>query len=185
MALYRQAAAADDPDAEYWLLYDVAFSYLIERFDSPVQERQVAQANRQFDALSGENPGASDVEQVLALDLLSPFALWRLTEAERLAGRPVLPLLLGGALLLEDFPPMWDEALRAANTELPGALAPIIGAIKRHCREEFISFLYEDDFVDVDFRTSVLAAFEQVPDVEDIPAVARAYESYDDETSSK
>jgi tetratricopeptide (TPR) repeat protein len=180
VVLYEAAVVEGGEGSEYWALYLVSFSYLIERFALPNQCRQPEAAERKFEALSMEEGDARALEEVLASDLLSPFALWRLTISERLAGKPILPLLLAGALLLERFAPMWDEAIRAANSELPAAIGPIISAIKRHCRDEFITFLYADDFVDDEFRTTVVAAFDETPDMPDQPVVIRAYETYDD-----
>ncbi|WP_414171933.1 hypothetical protein [Clavibacter tessellarius] len=175
--LYGVGAARDSKDAGFWALHAFAFEYLIDRFSIVEQNRRPEEAERLWAEFEedAEKTTMEHVSAVLNLDLLSPFTLWRAVIFEREAGRPTLQLLLAGAIVLEGFAAMWDEALRAASIEFPEGIGLVVDAIKRLCRDEFIAFLYEDDFVDDEFRDQVLRAFDEVPEPEEPAPIVRSY----------
>lgn len=148
-----------------WRLTQYAFTYLSAYFGLTAQDRDPAMAETL--RTTGNMQVESDLRKVFQADLLDPFALWAATHIEREHERPTLPFVLGAAVILLNMPVLWEEALRTAWNQAPEAAMDIIACIKQHCREEFLAFLDEDDFLDVESKRAIAWMIDQTPEPED------------------
>lgn len=165
LKMLAEANADDALTHPQWRLTQYAFAYLSAYFDLTTQDRDPAMAEKL--RTTGNMQAEPDLRKVLESDLLDPFALWAATHIEREHDRPTLPFVLGAAVILLNMPVLWEEALRTAWNHAPEAAMDIIACIKQHCREEFLAFLDEDDFLDVESKRAIAWLIEQTPEPED------------------
>jgi len=162
---FRTSFANPHTGEHQWRLTEFAFGYVTGflGLDEQVRDPDLARTLTEAEDLTTKE----GLLAVFEADLLTWFALWVSTNIEREEGRPALPFVLAAALVELDIPVLWEEALRMAWNQAPELVPDIILCIKQFCRDEFLAFINEDNFLDKENVDNLTLLILESPDAED------------------